>query len=87
MHYKLKNNILWKSVDGELVIVKTDTDEYLYLNPTGADIFEMIATGLKKDDIFKELTLRYDASEEMIGSDVDEIMKELKDSGIIEEVV
>ena len=54
---RIKDNIIWKLVENELVIVKTDTDEYMYLNPTGADIFEMISKGMMSDEIKRELIL------------------------------
>ena len=87
MQYRIKDNIIWKLVENELVIVKTDTDEYMYLNPTGADIFEMISKGMMSDEIKRELILRYDALEETINSDFKDIVKELKASGIIEDAV
>lgn len=83
MGYKIKQQVLWKNVDNEVVIVDPETDNYSYLNATGRDVWELLGQGRTFEEIVAELSTRYDASPEIIRADVLALINDLLSSGII----
>jgi len=86
MRYKIKDNILWKIVDNEAVIVVPDKDEYFYLNPTGTEIWKLINKGFTKEKILQNLYKKYKAAKKKISEDVEKLLKKLMKMEIIEEI-
>ncbi len=85
MRYRVKENILWKIVDLEAVIVDPGREEYYFLNPTGTDIWEMMSMGRSFDEIRGELCGRYEVSPGEAEKDLRDLTSELKERGLIEE--
>ncbi|MHB9154148.1 MAG: PqqD family protein [Endomicrobiales bacterium] len=84
MKYRIKEKILWKKVDDEIVIVDTGKDSYSCLNSTGAEIWEMIDKGLTLREITRVLSERYDGDRAKIEKDADTLFKKLLSSGFLE---
>jgi hypothetical protein len=83
MVYAIKKQVLWKIVDDEVVIVDPEKEDYSYLNATGKDIWEMIDKGFEVETIVSELCGKYEASEDCIRGDVEVLIKELVETGLI----
>lgn len=83
MKYKISKNVLWRVVDGEVVLADPDNDEYSYLNSTGAEIWQMIAKGNGLDEIVEKLSKEYATPAETIKKDTQTIIKDLVKSKLI----
>lgn len=82
--YRIREDILWKIVDGEAVIVDSDKDNYCYLNRTGTEVWRLLNEGKNKKEIVSELLKKYNNTEEVLNSDCDNIIRKLLDKNIIE---
>lgn len=83
MGYKIKQQVLWKNIDNEVVIVDPDTDNYSCLNATARDVWELLGKGNPVNEIVSELCARYDAPEECIREDVQSLIEDLLVAGLI----
>lgn len=84
MKYKIKDEILWKVVDEEAVIVDMEKDNYSYLNSTGTKVWMLIDKGYTMEQILKDLYKEYNASKKKIKIDVQRIIKRLVKIGLLE---
>jgi hypothetical protein len=86
-HYKIKNNILWKKIDDEIVIIDSLEDNYSYLNRTGSEVWEMIDKGYAIDQIVVEIRKRYgNEHSEAINKDIHNLFKDLVGHGLLEKI-
>jgi len=86
MRYKIKKGVLWREVEGEVVIVKEHTHDNCYLNYTGSEVWNMIDKGMDVINICSNLTKVYNADLKRIEKDVEIIINDLISSKIIEMV-
>lgn len=83
MTYKIKKQVLWKTVGDEVVVVDSENENYSYLNMTGKDVWGLIDKGCEVDDIVKELCAKYDATEDQVRKDVMTLVNDLVKAGLI----
>ena len=83
MIYNVREDVLWKIVDGEAVMVDPDKDEYCYLNRVGTRIWELIAENKSVADIERRLIREYDAPEADIRSGLKKLIDNLREKDLI----
>jgi Coenzyme PQQ synthesis protein D (PqqD) len=72
------DEIVWRVVDGEAVLVHADTSAYYGLNATGTYVWEAIATAsLTPEEISRRLSARYGVAAETVRRDVDTFLASL----------
>lgn len=86
MRYKIREEILWKLIDGETVIVDPNKDSYSYLNSTGTQVWKMLNEEYPIPRIEKELADRYDVPESTLKKDVADIIDKLLNQELIEKI-
>jgi hypothetical protein len=84
MKYRIKKDILWRAVSGEVIIVNSNTGENCYLNSTGSEIWQMINKGLDFDRICEKLAGVYNVTNDEIAKDIKNIVDDLVKSKILE---
>jgi PqqD family protein of HPr-rel-A system len=62
--------VVWRDVEGELVLFDEASGRYHALNPTGSQIWRRLAGGAAPELIVRELTSRYDAPAEVVADEV-----------------
>lgn len=62
--------MVWRDVEGELVLFDETSGRYHALNPIGSLIWRRLANGAAPEQIVRELTARYDAPAEVISDAV-----------------
>jgi hypothetical protein len=77
-------HVAWRKVEDEAVILDMDTAVYYSLQETGARIWELIGQGKSVQEIIQIIVEEYDAAEQEVRKDVDEIILKLKKEKIIE---
>ena len=83
MKYSINKSVLWKKVDGEVVMVDPDKDDYSYLNSTASDVWALIDKGIGSDEIIETLAGLYDTDIKTIKADITKLLKELVREGYI----
>jgi len=81
----ITQEIIWREVDGEVLILNTSNGYYFSLNGTAAEIWRYLlqSEGKGLEEIAQLLTLRYNVDKQQALGDVDGLIRELRDEGIV----
>ena len=79
-----KNSVLWKEVDGKVVVLLLSSGTYCELNSIGSDIWKLLAEGHDKDAIVAELGKQYKVSAGQLGKDVDTFFERMVEQKLLE---
>ena len=85
---KLKPEMIAQNMDDSLVVVSTDKNVFSGIataNKTAGFIIEQLREDTTPEAIKKAMFDKYDASYEQISADVDAVIAQLRENGIIEE--
>lgn len=83
MNIKTTEDIIWKAVDDEILLLDTASAYYFSLNETGSEIWKLLNDGKDADEIADVLCERYDADRSTICSDIAELLRELQSQNIL----
>ena len=76
-------NVVFKQVGDELVLLDYASGMYYGLDAVGARIWELIDEGQPVDEIVNILTIEYEAPHLEIASDVTRLVAELRSRGLL----
>jgi hypothetical protein len=79
-------DIIWRRIGDEIVVIKDDGLSTHVLNKTAAWIWEMCDGKREIDEITSQLCERFDVSFEEAHADVEEIIEKLTQVGIINQI-
>ncbi|MCB4792840.1 MAG: PqqD family protein [Elusimicrobia bacterium] len=77
-------NIVWREVDKEAVILNLYNNKYYTLNKMGTDIWKMFRDQNTVKDILDKIAEEYDVNIDGVAKDVEKIIKELCREELIE---
>ena len=83
--YKIREEILWKVVDGEAVVVNPERDNFVYFNKTGTQIWELLAENYSVEEILEKLSKEYKAPQKKIQEDFEKFVEDLRKKELIDE--
>ena len=83
LKYKYNENIIYKNSKDMLMAYNQDNGDMYEFNSVGAEIFMMIAKEMSVDDMFCELTKKYNVTYEDIYEDVKELIDRLIELKVI----
>ena len=75
--FKVNEEVAFREVDGQLVVVNLQTGFYHSLNETATFIFQLIRKDTGVPEILRELCARYDLPEETARRDLEECIESL----------
>lgn len=81
--YQVHPEAFATEVDDQLVILHYETGTYFTLNEVGARIWQLLDQGKTLQAILDTLRQEYDASEQRLEQDLINLVKNLKEKGII----
>jgi len=76
-------DIIWREIDDDIVVIKDDGLKMHVLNKTAARIWEMCGGNFRPDEITANLCERYDVSFERASMDVRNVMARMMEIGIL----
>ena len=76
-------DIIWREIDDDIVVIKDDGQKMHVLNKTAARIWEMCGGELGPDEIAANLCERYDVSFERASMDVRNVLARMMEIGIL----
>lgn len=82
--FKHAGRVAWRKVSDEAVILDVETAAYFSLDGVGLRIWELIGEKRSVDEISRELAEEYDAPEETIRRDCEELIGRLRKEKIVE---
>ena len=80
---KAGEHVVWNAVPGELVLLNADTGAYYALDAVGADLWRRLMETPSVADAKEFLAARYEASAETVAADVDRLVGELLENGLL----
>lgn len=79
------DNIAWREVNQEIIILNMKSGEYFTLNDVGQKVWLFIINGSCVADIKKNLISEFDVSEEHAESDIESFIQGLIEEGVLHE--
>lgn len=83
MRYRVNDQVINETIDGEAVMINLATGNYYSLDRVGAEIWEYITRAAPTSEIVHSLCLRYEASPEEVEMATLRLEAELLDEGLI----
>ncbi len=81
--YKLNESVLQEKVGEEIIIVNLNNDKMYELNTTGTILLQKILEGKTINEIKKIILGQYDVEESTLTNEIDKIIKDLLNEGIL----
>ena len=76
-------SVVTASVGEEAVLLDSNSGIYFGLNPVAARVWELAGLGASVDEIQRQLVAEFDASNEQVIADLDGLVRQLRDHGLI----
>jgi hypothetical protein len=73
-----------RTVDSELVLLDLRTQTYMSLNKTGAELWPLMVEGTERPALVEVLRTRHDITHEVAERDVDALVAQLADAGLLQ---
>jgi hypothetical protein len=83
--YKRGDDIRYRIIDEEAVVIRQNEGEVLGINKTGARLLDLIDGERTVLDLVETMASEFSADRQELERDVPEFLEELRDAGIIEE--
>lgn len=81
--FRCSERVHARRFDGEMVILDLGQGQYFSLDEVGSTIWEHASSGLSIGEIVKEIATVYDADVPRIQRDVERILEELVQAGLL----
>lgn len=76
-------DVVWRTVDGEVVLVHLTTNRIYALNPTGARFWELLSEGRSDADIEATLLAEFDVGADELRLEIERVEGELIAEGLL----
>lgn len=80
---KLKDRFTEADIDEEIVVMRLDNGEFFGLSGTAAAIWRLIDGQRDRADLVAALIREYSGRQEEIAADVDELLAQLREAGLL----
>jgi hypothetical protein len=81
---RIPDHVLTRPVDGELVLLNLETEQYYGLDGVGTAIWDALSMNTTVEDALQDLLGRFDVERGTLESDVDGLLGELGSRGLVE---
>jgi hypothetical protein len=79
------DDLIWRELDGRLVMLKLDSSLYFEVNETGTLILDKLREDTERDDLIALLVARYGLAEAQAQADVDGFVDHLRQHDLLDE--
>lgn len=83
MTIKISDDVVFRDLAGEAVILNLATGTYFGLDEVGTRIWHVLAEHGSKDKVIEVLLGEYEVEEGQLRSDVDHLIQQLSDKGLV----
>lgn len=77
------DNLTWRELDGETVILDLQGSKYLTVNTSGTTLLKLLAADRTRDELVEALVSQYGITAEQAESDVDQFIAALSQKGLL----
>ncbi len=87
-YYSVPDSVLVQGLaNGEVVLLNLVAEAYFGLDAVGAELFTLLRAGVSFDDAHQRLLEDYDVDSDTLRADLDDLVTNLIDHGLISELV
>lgn len=79
------SNVEWRLVDGDVVVLDLRDERYLFLNHSGAVVWQRLAGGASRDELIAALVDRYQIEANRAERDLDLLLDQLASASMLTE--
>jgi hypothetical protein len=79
-----RQDLIWREVDREVVILSSDNKRMHVLNDVGSRIWTLLDGEHRKEDILRVIFHEYEATENEMETDISEYLSELRQLNLLE---
>lgn len=83
-HAVVSNQIIFRELQGEGVLLNLDTEQYFGLDDIGTRIWSLLASQKDIQEVFDVLATEYDVTPEQLHQDLDGLIQDLIAHGLIQ---
>lgn len=83
MGYKIADNVVFRKIDDEAILLNVDSGHYYTLNNTGSEILEQLIDDKAIEKIAELLSTDFDVDLKSLMADIQEIIDDLINEDII----
>jgi Coenzyme PQQ synthesis protein D (PqqD) len=76
--------VMHETIEGEVIVIDLSTGSYYSLRASGAEVWHALDRGLPEDEIAGAVAARYDGAPADITAAVSELLRRLREEGLIE---
>lgn len=76
--------LVWREIDGELVVLDVDQSVYLASNGTGTLLWRALADGTSHEQLVQLLVANADVPVDIATADVDAFLAQLRERGVLD---
>jgi coenzyme PQQ synthesis protein D (PqqD) len=76
---KLRDDVMWREVDGEIVVLDKRTWQYIGINQTGATLWTTVVGGASRDQLVDRLLDEFEVDRETAEQDVASFLETLRE--------
>ena len=84
MRMKISENVVWRDLDGEIVILNLTSGVYFSVDGVGAPVWTLVSEQVTNDEIVGKLISEFDVEETCLRNDMEALFQELASQGLIE---
>ncbi len=84
MEVSIPDQVLFRDLDGESVLLHLGSGLYFGLDEVGTRIWNLLGEGRSLNEIEKSILTEYDVSAEEVQGDVRRLVEELTENGLLE---
>jgi Coenzyme PQQ synthesis protein D (PqqD) len=77
------DDVVYRELNGEVVLVHLGTDEIYALNETGSRLWELLTAGQDRVAIRAQLLEEFDVEPAILDAEIDALLVELADAGLV----
>ena len=83
-HMRLRNDVIWREAEGEVIALDGGARNYVSANATGALLWKALVDGASRAELVALLVTTYEIDAEMAARDVDDFVAALEASDLLE---
>jgi hypothetical protein len=84
MNIKISDNVVWRDLDGEIVILNLTSGVYFSVDGVGTRIWILMSEQVAPEEIVRQLIAEFEVEEAQLRSDMESLVKDLAGQGLIE---
>jgi hypothetical protein len=80
---RISENVVFREMSGEAVLVNLASGTYFGLDGVGTRIWQLLSQQKGKEEVVAALVQEYDVEESKVAGDVDALLQQLLDKGLV----